>query len=312
MAARLDTLMEVTLAVASLDYTKKAPVTDQADIVDGVATALNLMMDELHASTTLATNVIDAMTDALVVTDQRGVIESINRAALELFGYTERELVGQPAVGIFSGLPEGLDAEHLARALRSSSDAAMCLTSDGRLVPISLTLSPMRSATGEIRGLVWVARDITERKQAEEERERLQAAIARQAAMLMELSTPIIPIGDQIVVMPLVGAVDADRARQVVEALVRGVAASRSRAAILDVTGVSAVDAEVADMILRAVRTVRLIGAQVVLTGVRPDVAQTLVTLGIDLSGVITRGTLKSGISAALAALEAKANGPAQ
>ena len=95
--------------------------------------------------------------------------------------------------------------------------------------------------------------------------------------------------------------IDSNRAQQVIETLLAGVAASRAATAILDLTGVQVVDTQVANALLRAAQAVKLLGARVVLTGIRPEIAQTLVGLGLDLSGITTRATLQSGIAFALA-----------
>jgi anti-anti-sigma regulatory factor len=146
---------------------------------------------------------------------------------------------------------------------------------------------------------------------AQAEARKLQEEIIRvQAATLAELSTPLIPISDQVVAMPLIGAMDAERAQRVLEALVHGIAASRARIAILDITGVPTVDTLVADGLLRAARGVQLLGAQVVLTGIRPEVAQTLVTLGVNLTGIVTQRSLQSGIEYAMG-VSAQARRPA-
>jgi rsbT co-antagonist protein RsbR len=100
--------------------------------------------------------------------------------------------------------------------------------------------------------------------------------------------------------MPLVGAVDSRRVQQMMDALLSGVAESRASIVILDITGVSVVDTQVANAFIRASMAVKLLGARVVLTGIRPEVAQTLVGLGVDLSTIITRSTLRDGITYAL------------
>jgi rsbT co-antagonist protein RsbR len=97
--------------------------------------------------------------------------------------------------------------------------------------------------------------------------------------------------------MPLIGSVDSRRAQQVIETLLQGIAASGAQVAILDITGVPVVDTQVADALIRAAQAVKLLGAQVVLTGIRPEVAQTLVGLGTDLRGIVTRSSLQSGIA---------------
>ncbi len=130
--------------------------------------------------------------------------------------------------------------------------------------------------------------------------EELEATSQAQAAAMAELSTPLIPISERVMVMPLVGAVDSQRAQQVLEALLEGISAAGADVAILDITGVPVVDTSVANGLIQAAQAVRLLGAEVILTGIRPEVAQTLVGLGVDLRGIMTYSSLQSGIAAAL------------
>ena len=137
-----------------------------------------------------------------------------------------------------------------------------------------------------------------ERLRAEQERARLQEeVIEMQAAMLEELSTPLIPLSDGVVIMPLVGTIDSKRAAQVLEVISRGVVSRGARIVIIDITGVPTVDAHVAGALVQSAQAVRLLGAEVVLTGIRSKVARSLVQLGVDLSGLVTRGNLQAGIS---------------
>jgi anti-anti-sigma regulatory factor len=146
---------------------------------------------------------------------------------------------------------------------------------------------------------------------AQEETKKLQEEIIRvQKATLAELSTPLIPISERVVAMPLIGAMNAERAQRVLEVLLAGIAESRARVAILDITGVPSVDTHVADGLIRAAKGVRLLGAQAVLTGIRPEVAHTLVSLGIDFTGIVTERSLQSGIEYAMAErLDARSGG---
>jgi PAS domain S-box-containing protein len=163
------------------------------------------------------------------------------------------------------------------------------------------TFAPMHDETGRISHLICYWDDITEQKRREqEERAEQEEIIRHQQATLAELSTPLLAISESTVVMPLVGAVDSRRVQQMMDALLSGVADSRASIVILDITGVSVVDTQVANAFIRASQAVRLLGAQVVLTGIRPEVAQTLVGLGVDLSTIITRSTLRDGITYAL------------
>jgi rsbT co-antagonist protein RsbR len=148
---------------------------------------------------------------------------------------------------------------------------------------------------------IALVRDITEQTQAAEERAALkQQIIDAQQAALRELSTPLIPIADNVVIMPLIGTIDSGRAQMVLETLLEGVALHQADVAILDITGVSIVDTQVAQALIRAAQAVRLLGAQVILTGIQPQIAQTLVHLGADMSSIGTHGNLQSGIAAVL------------
>jgi CheY-like chemotaxis protein/anti-anti-sigma regulatory factor len=137
-----------------------------------------------------------------------------------------------------------------------------------------------------------------ERLRAEQDRARLQEEVIRmQAAMLEELSTPLIPLSDAVVIMPLVGTIDAKRAEQILAVVSQGVVSKGARVAIIDITGVPTVDTHVASVLIRASQAVRLLGAEVVLTGIRARVARALVELGVDLGGLVTRGSLQAGIT---------------
>lgn len=144
--------------------------------------------------------------------------------------------------------------------------------------------------------------DISERKRNEEAMRQamLQEEIIRaQEATLAELSTPLIPISDEIMVMPLIGTMDSRRAQQVMEAILEGMSASQSQFLILDITGVNLIDTQVANSFIRAAQATKLLGAQVMITGIRPEVAQTLVGLGVDLTSIITCSSLQRGIALA-------------
>lgn len=141
---------------------------------------------------------------------------------------------------------------------------------------------------------------VIERQRAEAERARMREEVIRvQDELLAELSTPLIPLNPRVVLMPLVGEIDAKRAGRLLEALLRGLERTRAPVAIIDITGVSNVDAQVADTLVAAARAARLLGTEVVLTGIRSGVARTLVRLGTDLSGLNTRKTLQEGIDLA-------------
>lgn len=117
---------------------------------------------------------------------------------------------------------------------------------------------------------------------------------------LLELSAPLIPIMDKISVMPLIGTIDTERARLIMENLLQGVIMHRSEVVLIDITGVPIVDTMVAHHIIQASEAVRLVGSECILVGIRPEIAQTIVNLGIELNQFPTRSTLRKGIETAL------------
>ena len=128
------------------------------------------------------------------------------------------------------------------------------------------------------------------------ERERV---IGRQQEAIRELSTPVLQVRDRLLILPIIGVIDTHRARLLTDNLLRAIRAKRARVVVVDVTGVAAVDSKVANHLLQAVTASRLMGATVIVTGLSSEVAQTLVTLGVDLSRLNTIGDLQGGIEEA-------------
>ena len=169
---------------------------------------------------------------------------------------------------------------------------------DGTMGWLLTSKIPLRAPDGSVVGVLVSLEDISARKQAEEARARSQEEyIQMQSGLLAELSTPLIPLTQAVVVMPLIGLIDSRRAQQVLDTLLHGITERHARIAILDITGVPIVDTHVAGALIRAAQAAQLLGAQVVLTGIRPEVAQTLVGMGTELHGIITRSDLQSGIA---------------
>lgn len=133
-----------------------------------------------------------------------------------------------------------------------------------------------------------------------------ERTVSLQKIALQELSAPLIPVFDGISVMPLIGAIDTERAKQIMENLLNGVVKHRSEVVLIDITGVPVVDTMVAHHIIQAADAVRLVGAQCMLVGIRPEIAQTIVSLGINLNQVTTKNTLKKGMEAALEIMNKK------
>jgi len=124
--------------------------------------------------------------------------------------------------------------------------------------------------------------------------------IARQQEELMELSTPVVKLWDGILALPIIGTLDSARTQVVMESLLQAVVQTNSRVAIIDITGVPTVDTLVAQHLLKTVTAARLMGADCIISGVRPQIAQTIVHLGIDLAGVVTKAKLSDAFALAL------------
>ena len=131
-----------------------------------------------------------------------------------------------------------------------------------------------------------------------------EAIISLQSRETMEIATPVVQIWSGIVAAPLIGTLDSQRAQQFTERLLERIVEMRASVALVDITGVPTMDTRTAQYLLEAIIAVRLLGAQVILTGVRPAIAQTLVHLGIDLSIVATRPSLEAGLRLGLDILD--------
>jgi rsbT co-antagonist protein RsbR len=129
-----------------------------------------------------------------------------------------------------------------------------------------------------------------------QERERV---IREQQEAIRELSTPVLQVRERLLILPIIGLIDPHRARQLTEQLLRGIRANRARVVVIDITGVAAMDANVANLLVLTVESARLLGARVIVTGLSPEIAQTLVNIGVDLGKMNTVGDLQGGIEEA-------------
>ena len=254
---------------------------------------------------------LDALPVDVCVLDAQGQLFYINQVAQRLLG---AGTATRGDVDHFASAFPRLSAWHrsiyplqllpLKRALAGEKTMIEDLEiqhPDGRITP-EVKGMPIAS-NGTINYTMASFSDITERRLVQEAlrlRAEHEEVIQAQAASLQELSTPLLTINPGVVVMPLIGAIVA-RAKQVIDVLLSGVAEQHATAAILDITGVAVVDTQVADVLMRAAQATKLLGAQAIITGIRPEIAQTLIGLGVNLNGIITRSTLQSGIMYATA-----------
>jgi rsbT co-antagonist protein RsbR len=129
-----------------------------------------------------------------------------------------------------------------------------------------------------------------------QERERV---IREQQEAIRVLSTPVLQVRERLLILPIIGVIDPQRARQLTEQLLRGIRTNRAKVVVIDITGVPVLDANVANHLVQTVEATRLLGATVIITGLSPEIAQTLVTIGVDLGKMNTVGDLQGGIEEA-------------
>ena len=268
-------------------------------VVLGLAVISSLVDQRFTARSAELESLFRHNPDAVFAFDLAGRLLSANPAAERIAGYPFDEL---HQISLLS-LVADADREQTAACFQQASQGTsqtyeIAIThQDGRSVALNITNIPI-FVGATIVGVYLIARDITERQQAND---LLRASEARYRTMLAELSTPLIPITDQVVVMPLVGALDERRIAQMQTTLLHNLTELRAHWVIVDLTGVPVVDSQVAEALIRSAQAVRLLGAEVMLTGIGAPLAQTLVALGANLSNVATQSNLQAGIAYALA-----------
>ncbi|HEU4322635.1 MAG TPA: STAS domain-containing protein [Roseiflexaceae bacterium] len=213
-------------------------------------------------------------------------------------------MIGRPLAEIYPEAAEQGFVDLLLQAMNTREPVIAKrapVVFDGKISYYNSVYQPIIDEDGEVRRVLYHGYEVTDQVEAEQERARLQEeVIVAQQAALRELSTPLIPIASGVVVLPLIGAIDTNRAQQIMETLLHGIALHNAHTAVIDVTGVSIIDTQVANALIQAAKGVQLLGAKVFLTGVSPDVAQTVVSLGIDFTAFRTYSTLQAGIAAVL------------
>ncbi len=252
---------------------------------------------------------------AIIMVDPKGYVCSWNEGARRIKGYTSAEIIGKHLSVFYTpeDIRSGKTEKELAAAAKEGrfEDEGWRVRKDGSKFWANVVITALYNEDGNLRGFTKVTRDMTERKQAEEALAQKAAseALSRRAQEILDISTPVVQVWEGIILAPIIGTLDSQRTQQLTEKILDGIVESRSTVALVDITGVPAVDTQTARHLIESISAVRLLGADVILTGIRPAIAQTLVHLGIDLSGVTTRSSLSSGLRAAMERLGLHVNG---
>ncbi|MBL9103363.1 MAG: PAS domain-containing protein [Myxococcales bacterium] len=223
--------------------------------------------------------------------DPRGIFTYHEGKALDTAGIPQGAFIGKDVFELYAGL-DGNDS--IRRAMQSGQ-------SDHNITPAhgmywEHWYLPVRDEQGSIVGAAGVSMDVTAAKHREQEMEERLALIERQQAVIRELSTPIIEVWDRVLCVPMVGLVDSVRADAIMEDLLQAVSGKRARFAVLDLTGIDALDTSTAGALVGLIRALRLLGAEGIVTGIHPSVAQTLVGLDVDLRAIPVFGNLRSAL----------------
>jgi PAS domain S-box-containing protein len=285
------------------------PIYDTQGTIAYIGETCIDVADRIHAEQTLREQqtllqgMIDNSPSIIYAKDTDWRLILVNKQFEALLQRDREQIVGKTDYELFP--PESIDAIRAndRQVLESETPATQeeyLILEDGRHTYLSIKF-PLYDSTGTCYGLGGITTDITAYKQMDDERTRLQEEIIRmQQSTLQELSTPLLPLSANVLLLPLIGTIDSQRAEQVMDTLLHGIAQNHAAVAILDITGVQVVDTQVANALIQAMQAARLLGTQVFITGIQPRIAQTLIELGVDLSSFVTHGTLQAGVAHAL------------
>jgi rsbT co-antagonist protein RsbR len=260
----------------------------------GAPTVYGSLKPASEVSIEVKLQILQAIIENLPITvwaiDERGIftyhagkgLESVNVAPGSLLGLNVYDMYTDPArranlATVFGGERSYLVVEDVGAIWEN-----WCL--------------PLRDAVGKVVGAAGVGVNITDSKRIEQELRAKLDLIQKQQQVIRSLATPIIRVWDDVLTMPMVGMVDSMRAADIMESLLQEVMSTRARFAIIDVTGVEAMDTATASHILKLMRALKLLGAEGILTGIQPGIAQTIVGLGVELTGIKTLGSLRDAL----------------
>lgn len=232
----------------------------------------------------------DSIPAAIWAIDMQGVFIHHEGKGLETAGVKPGQFLGMNIFEMYAG-SDGVDA------IKVAFNGEVGHTVDEQHAAFWETwYIPVRDAKGAVTMVAGVTLDVSAAKRAERELRLRFDLIESQRQMINALSTPIIEVWDKVLTVPMLGVVDSERASKVMTSLLERVAATGARVAILDLTGIEAMDTATAVHMLKLIQSIRLLGAEGIITGIRPSVAQTMVALGLDLGSIVTRASLRDGL----------------
>lgn len=285
-------------------------IRDETGAVVGYGQVIRDIAAEQQRANNMFHALLEAAPDAIVIVGSDGCIMLANAQTDRIFGHKREDLVGKDLEML---LPERFRAKHgryraeyfadpVSRRMGVGLDL-VALHRDGSEFPIEVSLSPLY-----IEGSLYVSaaiRDATERREYEQR-------LRRQHEEIMELSTPVIQVWEKVLTLPLIGTLDSLRASRLTEGLLSRIGETQAEVVIFDISGVPTIDTQVAQHLLRTVQAAALMGTTSIMCGVRPETAQAMVHLGIEIGQLLSRGTLQDALQLALTLLAERAESTKQ
>ena len=226
-----------------------------------------------------------------------GTVITSNDNFLNILGYSLKEVKGKHhRMFCEESYANGPDyKEFWAKLNRGEFDSGEYkrIGKNGREAYIRATYNPIFDLNGNPVKILKIATDVTEQKRLEKER-------SKQSALIMEMSTPVMRLWDNILLLPIVGLVDSKRVQLIMETALQNILEYQAKVIILDIQGVPAVDSAVANHLIKVTKATKLMGCTCIVTGISPEISQALVNLGIDLGDILTQSSLKEGVSTSL------------
>ena len=245
---------------------------------------------------------LDSLSDMVLIMDRERKILYLNPAFEKVTGIDRKEALGMLLDDLLEKyriVPKGEKDKIIERTKKgfekgkSAVDKeTIMINKEGNEFPVSYSASIIRHE-GEVIGQVVIIRDITERKKLEE---KLRETIEKLKASQEELSTPVVKVWEGIIMLPVIGVVDSYRAQRMMETLLERIVETDAHVVILDITGVATMDSEVINYILKTVKAAELMGAECVITGIKPEIAQAIVRLGFDASSLVVKRDVEDAL----------------
>ena len=276
-------------------------------------------VEQLRAALLYARSLIEASLDPLVTISPEGKITDVNNATELVTGVSREQLIGSDFSGYFIEPEKAREGYQEVFSKGFVKDYPLAIRHiSGKVTNVLYNATVYKNEAGEVMGVFAAARDVTELERAEEQlrkaHEELEIRVQERTAELtktmellkeqqkafMEVAVPVVKVWNRILLVPLIGVFDSARAMLLMETLLTEIENTQAKVAILDVSGIPIVDSLVAKHLIRTVSAVKLMGAECIVTGIRSRISQTIVQLGIDLSGITTRTALAEGLKVAL------------